>query len=145
MGNKDKSMLVCWGSRWKGLDMIIKSRRQALRFVASSCLGKRRSLQPQEYWRELSRYRFLLTPEGHGVQMSKLAEALLVLTIPIVQRNPAFEDLAQRFSWPLAFVDKWDEITPSRLQAWHNELAGRLESFRRHLLVTQWFADITNA
>lgn len=143
--DKDKAVLACWGSRWKGLDKMIKSRRQALRFVDSNCIGKRRTIEAEAYWRELSRYRFLLTPEGHGVQMPKVAEALLVLTIPIVQRNPAFEDLEQRFAWPLAMVDQWEEITPGRLQAWHVQLAPKLEPFRKHLMPSQWFADILNA
>ena len=56
-------------------------------------------------WAELSKYRFMLSPAGNGVQSSKTLEALLVLTIPIVTRSPAHKDLV-RLGFPIVVVRK---------------------------------------
>merc|ERR1712129_47036 len=83
----------------------------------------------------LSRYRFLISPWGDGVQSPKTIEALLVLTIPIVKRGsfPVFDDLV-RAGFPLAVVDEWSDVTAARLGHWWRTLGPRLGGFRRTCL-----------
>lgn len=139
---KDKGVFAAWGGVWKFLDSSVPSRTEAVEFVRTSCLANRTMVNPHEYFAEMARHRFLLAPSGAGVQTPKLLEALLVLTIPIVQRNPAFVDLVENYGWPLALVDKWDEITPDKLVEWHRNLSPRLDAFRSHLTAVGMFTDI---
>lgn len=134
---KDKVVFAAWGKIWGTLDHKLKSRIAAEKFTNSSCFINRSSVEMKDYWRTLARHRFLLAPSGKGVQSPKVVEALLVLTIPIVDRKPAWEDM-KNAGWPIAMVDRWDEITPQKLVEWHKELSPRLEAFRLNL--TTWCA-----
>lgn len=57
------------------------------------------------------------------------ASALLVLTVPIVMRNPATKDL-QRYGFPIVVIGSMEEISASSLPAWWSQMAPRLTSFR---------------
>lgn len=94
-----------------------------------------RTVEPGSWWPELARYKFLLTPEGVSVQTSKVVEALLVLTVPIVQRYAAFDDLVGT-GFPIVVVDRWPEINASKVEEWWRALMPRLGSFRRNCLTT---------
>ena len=75
-----------------------------------------------EWWGTLARFRFMLSPTGNGIQSPKTMEALAVQTIPIVQDTPAYRDL-QRMGYPIVVVEKWDEITPEKLEVWWGQLS----------------------
>lgn len=87
------------------------------------------------YWRELCRYRFMISPLGDEIQSPKTVEALLVLTVPIVHRGPSpiAQDL-RRMGFPLVIVNEWDEITRFKTDVWWYELSPRLASFRDNCL-----------
>lgn len=93
------------------------------------------------YWEELSRYRFLLAPTGDGIWTPKVTEALLVLTIPIVQRGPfpLFDDYV-KLGFPIVVVEEWEEVNPEALARWWTKLSPRLRSFRDHCMTpdTYW-------
>lgn len=89
----------------------------------------RRSIDPMEYFAELSKYRFLVAPEGVGIQSSKFLEALVVQTIPITIRFKSFQDLRD-YGYPMVVVDSWDEITPESLDRWWAQLSPKLEDSR---------------
>jgi len=143
--HKDKSVLAAWGLLWHKLDKTVSSRMQADEFTKSSCLVPRRSIPEDQYWQELARHRFLLAPSGAAVGTSKIMEALLVLTIPIVQRVPdggAWEELRDTYGWPLVIVDKWDEVTADNLRKWWQELAPQLHTARPRLSADYWFSKV---
>merc|ERR1740121_446282 len=99
-----------------------------------------RSIPPADWFKELAKYRFLLSPLGDGIQSSKTIEALLVLTIPIVQRGPytAHERLV-RMGFPIVIVASWEEITPAFLDHWWRELSPRLARFRHNCVTTEGY------
>mmetsp|Transcript_24337 Transcript_24337/g.29430 ORF Transcript_24337/g.29430 Transcript_24337/m.29430 type:complete len:225 (+) Transcript_24337:1-675(+) len=145
--NKSKGVLAAWGAKWKELDNMIQSRKEATEFTDKSCLAPRQMIVGKDYMSTLSQYRFLLAPTGNGISTPKVAEALSVLTIPIVQRVPDggyWDDLKELYGWPLAIVDKWDEITPENLQKWWVELAPQLNRARHNLLADRWWYQINH-
>eukprot|EP00586_Coscinodiscus_wailesii_P021764 CAMPEP_0172518618 /NCGR_PEP_ID=MMETSP1066-20121228/290925_1 /TAXON_ID=671091 /ORGANISM="Coscinodiscus wailesii, Strain CCMP2513" /LENGTH=1119 /DNA_ID=CAMNT_0013301043 /DNA_START=222 /DNA_END=3583 /DNA_ORIENTATION=+ len=145
--NKSKGVLAAWGAKWKELDNMIQSRKEATEFTDKSCLAPRQMIAGKDYLGTLSQYRFLLAPTGNGISTPKVAEALSVLTIPIVQRVPDggyWDDLKELYGWPLAIVDKWDEITPENLQKWWVELAPQLNRARHNLLADRWWYQINH-
>ena len=93
-----------------------------------------RDLPADQYFAELSKYRFLLAPRGNGVQSPKFMEALLVGTIPITKRYAAFEDLVD-YGFPMVLVDEWDDITPKALEQWWEELSPRM-------IAARWLATV---
>jgi len=68
-----------------------------------------------DYFRELSKYKFLIAPKGGGVQSPKFVEALMVQTIPVTKRYTCFEDL-QSYGMPMVLVDEWEDLTPELLE-----------------------------
>uniref|UniRef100_A0A7S1S065 Exostosin GT47 domain-containing protein n=1 Tax=Alexandrium catenella TaxID=2925 RepID=A0A7S1S065_ALECA len=100
-----------------------------------------RRFGPAEWWNQLARYRFLLSPTGSGIQTAKNIEALLVLTIPIVTRPDEFTtyDELVEMGFPIVLVRRWSDVTLNRTAAWWAELSPRLHSFRRNCLTAEGF------
>ncbi len=72
-----------------------------------------------ELWREKTRYAFVVSPHGHGLDCHRTWESLALGNIPIVKRSsldPLYEGL------PAVIVDDWREITADALLRWHAEL-----------------------
>jgi len=104
-----------------------------------------RSIDPASWYSELSTYRFVIAPLGTGIQSHKQLEALLVLTVPIVQRGsfPVFDDLV-KLGFPLVVIDDWAEITPSNLSRWWDELSPQLARFRHSCLTAEAYWGLVN-
>merc|ERR1712151_1103658 len=99
-----------------------------------------RNIWHDEWWWELSTYRFLLSPMTEEIQSVRNVEALLVLTIPIVQRGPhrVFDDLVS-LGFPIVVVNEWAEINNETQRVWQLGLTPRLASFRARCLTTTAF------
>ena len=103
-------------------------------------LVERRRIAWDQYWSELKTYRFMLYPQGDGVQSPKFAEAILTLVIPIALRCPAFDDL-KNFGLPVVVVDSFDEVTRENLETWWAELSPALEKARARMLVENYVKE----
>lgn len=61
-----------------------------------------------EYIYNMKFHKFMICPNGNGIDTHRIWEALYIGTIPIVKRdinNSFYEDL------PICYVDEWDEIS----------------------------------
>ena len=77
-----------------------------------------RKLSRSRLWRERTRYAFVISPRGHGLDCHRTWESLALGNIPIVKRSPLdaiYEGL------PVVIVDAWEDITALRLRAWHEQ------------------------
>jgi len=72
----------------------------------------------EEYWFQLSQFKFFLAPAGLGVQAPKFAECWMVGTVPVTIRMPAFEDLRD-MGFPIVIIDKWTDLSVKFLNAWY--------------------------
>jgi hypothetical protein len=75
-----------------------------------------------EYFDELRKHRFVVSPAGHGLDTHSTWEALLARCIPIVPRSPLdsmFEDL------PVWLVGSWEEVTDEAVLRVEQELKGK--------------------
>lgn len=152
---KPKQVLAAWGLFHPNLDARIPARRKLHEWVGTepSILAgvEHHSIEPRDYWTELAKYRFTLSPRGGGIQSPKNDEALLVLTIPISTREgpdrdgprteAAFDDLV-KLGWPMVVLDEWSEITAPKLDEWWAQLSPRLLSFRKNCLTVDGFWKI---
>ena len=138
-------VLAAWGAAWPKLDNMVQSRIAASEWIESTPLVNRTLIPRQDYHRVLSRNKFAMSPTGGGIQSPKVWEAILVLTIPIVQRPRAAAYAALREAgYPLVVVDEWSEITAERLEQWWAELSPRLARARYMLLTEVWMAYTTH-
>jgi hypothetical protein len=69
-----------------------------------------------ELWREKTRYAFVVSPHGNGLDCHRTWESLVLGNIVIVKRSsldPLYEGL------PVVIVDDWREIQHQNLLRWH--------------------------
>lgn len=69
-----------------------------------------------DLWREKTRYAFVVSPHGNGLDCHRTWESLVLGNIVIVKRSsldPLYEGL------PVVIVDDWREISAENLRAWH--------------------------
>ena len=149
---KRHAVLAAWGANFAGLDQRLPSRADAIQYANASCLVNRTSYGHHEYWAALQAHRFILAPSGQGLFSPKQMEALLMLTIPIVQRGApsaansegntsAWDESVLCYGWPMVVVTRWEEITQEALERWWRELSPRLHAARSNLLARSWFEN----
>ena len=78
----------------------------------STCTGHTGSWDTAQFYREMRRFRFLVSPHGAGLDSYRTWEALLAGIIPIVKSSPL--DPLYR-SLPVLVVRRWEEVTEELL------------------------------
>jgi hypothetical protein len=74
-----------------------------------------RKLRRIDLWREKTRYAFVASPHGNGLDCHRTWESLVLGNIVIVKRSsldPLYEGL------PVVIVDDWHDITQANLERW---------------------------
>lgn len=75
-------------------------------------------LRRMNLWREKTRYAFIISPHGNGLDCHRTWESLVLGCIVIVKRSPLdplYEGL------PVVIVEDWNEITTDNLNLWHEQ------------------------
>jgi len=75
-----------------------------------------RKVSRLELWREKTRYAFVVSPHGNGLDCHRTWESLVLGNIVIVKRSsidPLYDGL------PVVIVDDWREISRDNLRRWH--------------------------
>jgi hypothetical protein len=71
-----------------------------------------------QLWREKTRYAFVVSPHGNGLDCHRTWESLALGNIVIVKRS-ALDPLYQAL--PVVIVNQWSEITAQNLLDWHRQ------------------------
>jgi hypothetical protein len=77
-----------------------------------------------ELWREKTRYAFVVSPHGNGLDCHRTWESLVLGNIVIVKRSsldPLYEGL------PVVIVEDWREIDATNLKKWHAQHASAFQ------------------
>ena len=78
------------------------------------------SIPPEHYFHELPKYKFVVSPEGNGLDCHRHYEALMAGCIPILQRNLQIE---KKYSGcPILWTTDYSEITTSYLEEKYSEM-----------------------
>ena len=102
-----------------------------------------RRIPPELLWIRHANYSFEISPRGAGHDCHRTWEALLLRTIPIVQKSlvdPVYE------AFPVVSVGDWREVTIASMATWRAELSARFDAamFER-LTAAYWIARIRAA
>jgi hypothetical protein len=96
-----------------------------------------------QLWREKTRYAFVVSPGGGGLDCHRTWESLALDNIVIVKRSP-LDSLYQGL--PVVIVDRWEEITEGNLRRWHAQHAGSFAGREmRARLSNQYWIDQVRA
>ena len=77
----------------------------------------------EHYARQLASHKFVLCPDGNGMDTHRTWEALYLGAYPVVQRHHFTEEFARRL--PLVIVDDWGQVTPEFLDSKYAEFTSR--------------------
>jgi len=140
--SKKKGAIAAWGSFWPDLDNQLPWRKSLAKFVQNTRWLQRSYVKQSDWYSELASYRFMFCPDGAGVVSPKWMEALLVQTIPIAPKLPAYVKL-QEMGYPFVVVDRWEDVTPHKLRIWWRQLSPLLEKFSWSHTSNCWWALLT--
>lgn len=89
-----------------------------------SVVFQKTKLRRIDLWREKTRFAFVVSPHGNGLDCHRTWESLVLGNIVIVKRSsldPMYEGL------PVVIVEDWREITRANLARWHTEHAAAFQ------------------
>ena len=137
--NTPKTNLVkcSFGGVWPELSEFVNDRIQLLAVLQNSSFVKNTITDVPTYLHELATSKYLLCPEGAGVQSPKVMEALLLGAIPVVTRNNSTEDLFSR-GMPLLILESWTSLTTTMLEDHFSVLSRRVQDFKSEVLLDQY-------
>lgn len=82
-----------------------------------------------DYFQKLPEYKFVISPEGNGVDCHRHYEALMAGSIPVIERNPLIK---QKYKGcPILFTSDYSEITKEYLEARYAEMIDTEYDFSR--------------
>lgn len=81
------------------------------------------------YFQALPSYKFVVSPEGNGIDCHRHYEALMAGCIPIIERNPLVE--SKYAGCPVLWTDDYSEITPAYLERVYPEMLDKVYDFSR--------------
>lgn len=87
------------------------------------------TLTTSEYFREIGSYKFIVSPEGNGIDCHRHYEALMFGCIPIVEKN---DHIAEKYSGcPILWTTDYSEITAEYLENKYTEMLDKVYDFSR--------------
>ena len=93
---------------------------------------KNEVISPEEYFTFLPKYKFIISPEGNGVDCHRHYEALMAGCIPIMEYNPI---IIQKYAGlPILYTQTYQEITKEYLEIKYEEMKGHKYDFSRLFL-----------
>ncbi len=89
-------------------------------------------LSRTDYFNQLPKYKFCISPEGNGVDCHRTYEALIEGVIPICQYSRHIENIYR--GCPILWTTDYSEITPAYLEEKWNEMKDKDYDFSRLFL-----------
>jgi len=93
---------------------------------------KNEMISPEEFYKVLPNYKFVVSPEGNGVDCHRHYEALMAGCIPIMEYNPII--LQKYAGLPILYTQTYQEITKEYLETKYDEMKGQVYDFSRLFL-----------
>lgn len=92
------------------------------------------TLSAQTYFEKLSDYKFIISPEGNGIDCHRHYEALMAGCIPIIEDRPNIREKYK--GCPILFTTDYTEITESYLAEQYERMRKNTYDFSRLILQT---------
>ena len=118
--------------RRRGMSNI--NRKKILEIIKKNGIDNVR-LKPDSYYESLGEYKFIISPEGNGIDCHRHYEALLSGCIPIIEDN---EDMRRKYKdMPILYTKDYSEITPEYLEKKYEEMLYKEYNFSK-LFITNF-------
>lgn len=97
------------------------------------------NLSGAQYFNDLPSYKFVISPEGNGIDCHRHYEALMAGCIPIIEDNPLVREKYR--GCPILFTKDYSEINEQYLEQRYNEMIDRGYDFSRLFLSSYKLED----
>jgi hypothetical protein len=129
IGSHDKTVLCCIREATdSGRRPTDKNRRGILHTLGQNNI-KNESIHSTTYFSQLPEYKFVISPEGNGIDCHRHYEALLAGCIPIVEHNPLIEEKYK--GCPVLYTHDYSEITEDYLGKVYENMKSQTYDFSR--------------
>ena len=96
--------------------------------LATTSIGNtNQKLKPEYYFKDLPKYKFVVSPEGNGIDCHRHYEALLAGCIPIVEHNDLIKQ--KYVGCPILYTTDFAEINDEYLTNKYNEMLDKSFNF----------------
>jgi glycosyltransferase involved in cell wall biosynthesis len=107
------------------------NRTSVLRTLQSQQI-QNEDMESSVYFRELPKYKFIISPEGNGIDCHRHYEALMAGCIPIIEDS---DNIREKYKdCPILYTKDYSEITESYLNEKYNEMIHTTYDFSRLLM-----------
>ena len=96
------------------------------------------SIDTSSYYTELPQYKFVISPEGNGIDCHRHYEALMAGCIPIVETNSIIKE--KYGNVPILYTRDYSEITKDYLENVYDEYLNKKFNFSK-LFMNYWSID----
>ena len=90
------------------------------------------NIYTDNYFDDLPKYKFIVSPEGNGIDCHRHYEALIAGCIPIIEHNDHIEEKYQ--GCPILYTNDYTEITEEYLTKKYNEMIDTEYDFSKLML-----------
>jgi hypothetical protein len=90
------------------------------------------TLNPSDYFQSLPKYKFVISPEGNGIDCHRHYEALMAGCIPIVEEHAGIRE--KYAGCPVVYTKDYSEITPVYLESIYPSYSERTWDFSKLIL-----------
>jgi hypothetical protein len=98
-------------------------------------------LDPSDYFTTLPNYKFVISPEGNGVDCHRHYEALMAGCIPVVEDSAHIRHVYG--NCPILYTTDYSDITPEYLLKTYDEMIDKTYDFSR-LFVSSYSQELQN-
>jgi hypothetical protein len=124
---KDDKIFLCFNP-----DTNKKERHSAIEYFSDKHWAVIKSGQNNinmvnSYFDEMARHKFVLSPDGNGIDVIRTWEALYIGCVPVVKRHVFTEELSKQV--PMIIVDDWRAVTHEYLLYRYHILSEKFFNF----------------
>ena len=109
-----------------------KLNRLAIERTLRANQWENKHIASQDYFQILPHYKFVVSPEGNGIDCHRHYEALMAGCIPIMEQHPLTE--AKYAGCPVLYTTDYSEITAAYLEKKYTEMLDTMYDFSRLFL-----------
>jgi hypothetical protein len=89
-------------------------------------------LTPNDYFKKLPSYKFIISPEGNGIDCHRHYESILAGCIPIIEYSNMIKNKYE--NCPILYTNDYSEITEEYLEKKYEEMKNKIYDFSKLFL-----------
>jgi hypothetical protein len=139
IGDHEKTVLCCISTSTDSRRRPIGKNRQSIVKTLMNNNIHNVSLNASDYFDKLPEYKFVISPEGNGIDCHRHYESLIAGCIPVVEYNFMTEE--KYAGCPVLYTHDYQEITEEYLQQKYSEMIDQTYDFSK--LFVSYYNDET--